>query len=97
MTEGFWVYILASKRNGTLYTGVTEDLSRRVWQHRTGTAEGFTKRYGVRLLVHAEQYPSLADARAREKQIKGWRRKWKLELIEASNPGWDDVFDQLNQ
>lgn len=92
----YWVYILASRRNGTLYVGITNDLGRRSWEHRKGLAEGFTRTYGVKLLVHAEPLDSIDAARARERQLKNWRRKWKLDLIEASNPDWVDLFDQLN-
>ena len=82
------VYILASKRNGTLYTGVTSDLVQRVWQHKNGVVEGFTKRYGVHLLVWFEIHETMASAIAREKAIKEWKRAWKIELIEKSNrPG----------
>jgi putative endonuclease len=90
-----WVYILASKRNGTLYTGVTTDLARRAWEHREGALPGFTKRYGVTHLVWFETYDSVLDAIAREKAIKRWRRAWKLALIEAQNPQWLDLYDTL--
>ncbi|MEJ8571305.1 GIY-YIG nuclease family protein [Microbaculum marinum] len=96
MGSGYWVYILASKRNGTLYVGMTDNLGRRLWQHREGTAQAFTRRHGVKRLVHAERFEQLDDARLRERQLKRWRRAWKLELIEATNPGWDDLSDRLN-
>ncbi|MEJ8573146.1 GIY-YIG nuclease family protein [Microbaculum marinum] len=86
MDGGYWVYILASKRNGTLYVGMTEYLGRRIWQHREGTADAFTRRHGVKRLVHAERVEHLDDARVRERQLKRWRRQWKLELIETDNP-----------
>jgi putative endonuclease len=87
------VYIMANKRNGTLYTGVTSDLPRRAWQHRDGLGDGFTKRYGCKLLVWFEMAPSMEAAIAREKQIKGGSRAKKLALIEALNPDWNDLFD----
>ena len=81
MQKQFYVYILANQRNGTLYTGITSDLVKRVWQHRNGYVEGFTKRYSVKKLVHYEIHQSAESAITREKQIKKWRRKWKLSLI----------------
>ena len=90
------VYILASRRNGTLYTGVTSNIVKRVWQHKNGVYDGFTKRYGVHLLVWFEIYPSMASAIKREKQIKEWKRKWKLEIIEKNNPDWDDLYDSIS-
>jgi len=89
------VYILASKRNGTLYIGVTSDLIKRVWQHRNKLIEGFTKRYGVHILVWYEIHETLESAITREKNIKKWNREWKLNLIERSNPLWQDLFDRL--
>ena len=89
------VYILASKRNGTLYIGVTSDLVQRVWQHRNDFVEGFTKRYGVHTLVWYEVHPKMESAITREKQLKWWHRKWKLRLIEESNPGWEDLYEQI--
>ena len=89
------VYILASKRNGTLYVGVTSDLARRVFQHRSEAAEGFTQRYGVHRLVFAEFHDTMLDAITREKRIKRWRREWKLALIERENPQWRDLYDDL--
>ena len=85
------VYLLASKRNGTLYVGVTSDLVKRVWEHRNNVNEGFTKKYQVHQLVHFELYADMPTAIAREKAIKKWRRSWKLELIEKENPGWRDL------
>ena len=90
-----YVYILASRRNGTLYTGVTTDLVRRIWQHREGATPGFTSRYGVKRLVWYEEYGDIVSAITREKQIKRWRRAWKLVLIETRNPQWLDLWDQL--
>jgi len=89
------VYILASKRNGTLYIGVTSDLLQRVWQHRTGMVEGFTKRYGVHSLVYYELHTDMRDAILREKQLKKWNRAWKIELIEQDNPEWRDLWFEL--
>ncbi len=89
------VYILASRRNGTLYVGVTSDIARRAWEHRTGAIEGFTKRYDVHLLVFIEFHESMAEAMQREKRIKKWRRAWKLALIERENPQWRDLHDDL--
>lgn len=90
------VYMLASKRNGTIYTGVTGDLPNRVWQHRQGDADGFTKRHHVQRLVYYELHETMAAAITREKQIKKWKRAWKLEMIEKVNPQWKDLFNELN-
>jgi putative endonuclease len=92
---GGWVYILASKRNGTLYTGVTANLPARMIQHRSGKGPGFAALYGVMRLVHAEHFERIDEAIAREKAIKKWRRAWKLELIEKGNPEWHDLFDHI--
>ena len=89
------VYILASKRNGTLYIGVTTDLPARVFAHRNGTGSTFTKKYNVKLLVWYETYDMVTDAIQRETTLKHWLRKWKLELIEKSNPNWDDRYETL--
>ena len=89
------VYILASAHYGTLYIGVTSDLIARLWQHRSGEVEGFTSRYRVYRLVRFEQFETMADAIAREKQLKRWRRQWKINLIEADNPGWVDLAPGL--
>lgn len=86
---------MASCRNGTLYTGVTGDLQLRAYQHRQGSSEGFTKRYGVNLLVHVEEFDDINMGLAREKAIKEWRRAWKLALIERDNPEWRDYFGDL--
>jgi putative endonuclease len=90
-----FVYILASKRNGTLYTGVTSNLAQRVFQHQAGTAAGFTRKYGVKTLVYVEAHDNAEAAISREKQIKEWKRAWKLRLIEASNPDWRDLAEDL--
>jgi putative endonuclease len=91
----FFVYILASKRNGTLYTGMTDNLARRVWQHRSGSVPGFTRKYGVKTLVWYEVHESRETAFQRERQIKKWNRAWKLELIERPNPTWRDLTHEL--
>ena len=91
----YFVYILASHRNGTLYVGVTSDLVRRVQEHREGLVPGFTKRYAVKLLVYFEAHRDISEAILREKRIKRWRRKWKRELIEAQNPQWHDLWIDL--
>lgn len=89
------VYILASKRNGTLYVGVTSDLVKRAWEHKNDFVEGFTKRYSVHDLVWYEVHETMASAIAREKTIKAWKRAWKMELIEKSNFGWRDLYSEL--
>jgi putative endonuclease len=89
------VYILATGRNGTLYTGVTNNIARRAWKHRSGAVDGFTKRYAIHRLVHVEFHATIPDAIRREKQIKKWRRAWKLKLIEQNNPQWRDLYDDL--
>ena len=95
MPKKGYVYILASRRNGTLYTGVTSNLAERIWQHRQGEIEGFTKQYHVHRLVYFEEHVDIRDALRREKQIKKWRRAWKIRLIERENPRWVDLFDKL--
>jgi putative endonuclease len=89
------VYILASQRNGTLYTGVTSNLIRRVWEHKNNCVEGFTKQYGVHQLVYFEFHDDMVAAITREKRIKKWNRDWKLRLIEERNPEWKDLYDGL--
>ena len=89
------VYILASKRNGTLYIGVTSDLIKRIWEHRNNMVEGFTRRYDVHRLVWYELHESMESAIKREKRLKEWKRKWKLELIENENPNWDDLYHTI--
>ena len=89
------VYLLASRRNGTLYTGVTADLIARVSQHRAGAVEGFTRQYGVSQLVWFEFHQAMAEAIAREKNLKNWKRAWKIDLIQASNPYWLDLYPGL--
>lgn len=89
------VYILASRRNGTLYTGVTSNLVQRVWQHKNNLTEGFTKKYGVHVLVWFEVHVTMQSAIEREKAIKEWHRAWKLALIESANPQWRDLYDDI--
>ncbi len=90
-----YVYILASKRNGTLYIGVTSDLVQRIWEHKNDWVDGFTKRYAVHKFVWYEEYEDIEDAIQREKNIKRWRREWKLDLIEQMNPSWRDLYEDL--
>ena len=97
MTKEPCVYIMASRRNGTIYTGVTSDLPQRAWQHREGVADGFTKRYGCKLLVWFECHGTMGSAIVREKQIKAGSRSAKLALIEGKNPTWRDLFDEIAQ
>jgi putative endonuclease len=92
----YYVYLLASKRDGTLYLGVTNNLGRRIVEHKTGAYRGFSSRYGVDRLVWYEVYDRIDEAIAREKDIKKWRRTWKIELIEAVNPDWRDLSVELN-
>lgn len=88
---------MTDKRRGTLYAGVSADLSRRSWEHREGLYPGFTKRYGLKLLVWYEYHDRMEEAIAREKQVKSWKRAWKIELIEKLNPTWRDLYEELNQ
>ena len=89
------VYILASKRNGTLYTGVTSNLAKRIWKHKNNQLEGFTKKYQIHMLVYYEVHEDMYEAITREKQIKKWNRKWKLDLIEKMNPQWKDLWSDI--
>ena len=89
------VYILASKRNGTLYIGVTRNLQQRVWEHKNDLVEGFTKKYGVHRLVYYELHEDMMAAIRREKQMKKWNRTWKLELVETQNPEWEDLWEGI--
>ncbi|MGD1040825.1 MAG: GIY-YIG nuclease family protein [Dehalococcoidales bacterium] len=91
----YYVYILASKPYGTLYTGVSSNIPSRTWQHKNDLVEGFTKRYHVHRLVWYEQTKSIESAINKEKQIKKWRRRWKLDLIEKMNPDWKDLYDEI--
>ena len=95
LTHSYYVYLLASRRKGTLYVGVTNDLSKRVWQHKQDLGEGFTKKYGVKSLVWFEQTENIESAIVREKQIKKWNRDWKVELIEKTNPQWRDLYEEI--
>ena len=95
MDRQYYVYILASRRNGTLYIGVTNDLLRRVYEHKNDFSEGFTRKYRVHLLVYYEAFVDIQEAIAREKQIKNWERVWKTNLIEKDNPRWIDLYDGL--
>src|SRR5690348_10999257 len=95
MSKRYFVYILASRYRGTMYVGVTNDVSRRVGEHKTGVVPGFTRTYKVSTLVYAEEYSSILEARARERALKRWRREWKFELIEKLNSGWHDLTDTL--
>jgi putative endonuclease len=89
------VYIMASRRNGTLYIGVTSDLPKRVWEHKNNIVDGFSKRYNLHHLVWYEMHVNMPSAIEREKNLKGWKRVWKLELIEAVNPDWQDLYDSI--
>jgi putative endonuclease len=91
-----YVYILSSGRNGTLYIGVTNNLVRRVWEHKTKLVQGVTSQYGVDKLVYYEEYQDITMAIQQEKRLKEWLRKWKISLIEKNNPYWQDLFDQLS-
>lgn len=95
MAKGGYVYILASRKNGVLYTGVTADLITRTYQHQNCCTLGFTSKYNVHLLVYFEYHSEIQFAIKREKQIKGWKRAWKIEAIERENPEWIDLYDSL--
>ena len=95
MAKSPTVYLLASKKNGTLYVGVTSDLVKRVWEHKQDLVDGFTKKYEVHTLVYFEQHEDMIQAMTREKQIKKWKRTWKISLIEESNPDWRDLWDEI--
>ena len=97
MDKAFYVYMLANRRNGTLYAGVTSNLVQRAWQHREGVVSGFSKEHAVKLLVWYEQHEAAYSAITREKQIKKWNRAWKLSLIERMNPEWRDLFGDICQ
>jgi putative endonuclease len=91
----FWVYVLANRRRGVLYTGVTNDLVRRVSEHRQKLVRGFTKTYGTTQLVYFEEHNSILEARARERSLKRWRREWKFDLVEQLNPDWRDLAEDF--
>ena len=95
LIDGGWVYIMTNRPNGTLYTGVTNDLVRRVWEHREGVAEGFTRRYSLKRLVYFERHETISAAIQREHNIKHWPRRWKAQLILAANPEWNDLYDGI--
>ncbi|MBB1093883.1 GIY-YIG nuclease family protein [Rhodopseudomonas palustris] len=95
MSRSYDVYILASRYRGTLYVGVTNDLPRRIAEHKAGAADGFTKKYNIKILVHVEEYSSILEARTREHLLKRWRRDWKIALIEKLNPDWRDLSNDL--
>jgi putative endonuclease len=95
MTKRFYVYILSNTRRGVLYVGVTNDLSRRMFEHKSPLVPGFTKKYGVILLIYFEEYSSILEARAREASLKRWRRAWKIQLVESLNPDWRDLTAEL--
>ena len=95
MIHSGYVYILSSCKNGTLYIGVTSGLKRRIWQHKNNEIAGFTRRYGIKTLVYYEVLRSMNDAILREKQMKKWKREWKIELIEKENPEWKDLFEEI--
>ena len=87
---------MTNRKDGTLYVGVTNDIARRAWEHREGIAEGFTKKYGLKRLVYAEFHEDIRDAIRREHRIKKWSRAWRVRLIHANNPNWDDLYERLN-
>jgi putative endonuclease len=96
MEKGIYhVYIITNKKNGTLYIGVTNDLSRRIYEHKNGMIEGFTKKYGLHTLVYFEQMEGVHSAIQREKRLKKWNRRWKIELIQQLNPEWKDLYEEL--
>jgi putative endonuclease len=92
---GGWVYFITNKRNGILYAGVTSALPRRIYEHREGQVSGFSKRYGLKMLVYYERFDDIRDAIQRERTIKHWPRAWKVRLLHGSNPEWDDLYDTL--
>ena len=91
----YYVYIICNKRNGTLYNGITSDLIKRIWQHKNGFVEGFSKQYGLKTLVYFEVCKEVEEAILREKRIKKWNREWKIKLIEKGNPDWKDLYQSL--
>lgn len=95
MDKTYYIYILASRRNGTLYIGITSNLIKRIWEHKHKVVEGFTKKYSVDKLVYFEQYLDPENAIKREKRLKKYNRRWKLELIEKENPQWKDLYEDL--
>ena len=93
--SGGWVYIVTNRRDGPLYVGVTSTIARRAWEHRESVVDGFSSRYRLKQLIYAERHQDIRDAIRREKAIKHWSRAWKIELIEADDPDWDDLYDTL--
>ena len=93
--SGAWVYIMTNRPDGTLYVGVTNNLARRIWEHREGVADGFTKKHGLKRLVYVEPHADIKAAIQREKNIKHWSRAWKVGLIHRTNPDWDDLYDRI--
>lgn len=97
MEKTYYVYILANKRNGTLYVGITSDLLKRVWQHKNKVFKGFTNKYRIDKLVYYQGFKDVSDAIAYEKKLKKWPRKWKVDLIEKENPDWEDLYDKMTK
>ncbi len=95
MSKQAFVYIMTNRQRGTLYIGVATNLAKRAWEHRQGLGSKFTSRYGLHRLVHIEPYPNLDDALQRERRLKKWKRAWKIELIEAANPDWHDLYEDI--
>jgi len=95
MAKQFYVYILASKRNGTLYIGMTSNLTKRIWEHKNDIIDGFTKSYNIKTLVYFEIHDDVEIAITREKQLKKWNRAWKIRLIEEKNPAWKDLYSDI--
>jgi putative endonuclease len=97
MSRKYFVYILASQRNGTLYIGATNNLARRIWEHREGLINGFTKEHDVKRLVHFEAFDDVRAAIHRENRLKKWKREWKINLIQKTNVGWNDLYETILQ
>jgi putative endonuclease len=95
--KGGWLYIMTNRPNGTLHVGVTSDLARRVWEHREGLIDGFTKKYGLKRLVYVEHHDDIEAGIQRETSIKRWPRAWKVNLIIAQNPDWDDLYERISE
>ena len=93
--RGGWVYIVTNRPHGILYVGVTSNLARRVWEHRSGAVEGFTRQHGLSRLVFVERFEDIAEALRRERRMKRWLRAWKVRVIELGNPGWEDLYDRV--
>lgn len=95
MNKQYFVYILAKARNSTFYVGITSDLPKRIWEHKNGVADGFTKKHGIKTLVHFEIFNDPENAIKREKRLKKWNRTWKMKLIEEHNPDWRDLYEDI--